>query len=336
MEGHRRSRRRQVRLRASSVGAQKVQAALCPSPCVRAHAVPCIQEDDSLCSTRDSADYGELCASDVSFLWLRSESIRIHRTADATRNRWVALLGKYPNLKNDHVYEEKMSSRSRHNRGMQWADFRERVEVFRGALARRDRFMDCTAPTGESDAQKHADSASSAHLVGATDQTCCAQLARNQMRQARSLCLLIQPQCMLRIGRPPLRAVRTQRPTTRRCRAGESQSPHSQRSHSETPQLTPLSMVMRRRELDIDLNAPPPPDNGQQDGDFHVHNGHPRRGSPEHEGGDSFGEDGMPRRKIQTRFSKRKVSPQGHGRVAPDTVAAQNERSPSSGCDILS
>ncbi len=70
-------------------------------------------------------------------------------------------------------------------------------------------------------------------------------------------------------------------------------------------------MATRRRELDIDLNAPPPPDNGQLDGgDFHMtSNGHhyPKHGSPEQEGGESFGEDGMPRRKIQTRFSKRKV-----------------------------
>ena len=84
--------------------------------------------------------------------------------------------------------------------------------------------------------------------------------------------------------------------------AGESQSPHSQRSHSETRQLTPLSMVTRRRELDIDLNAPPPSDSSQQDGDFGVHHGH-SHGSPD----DSVGDEDPTRRKIQTRFSKRKV-----------------------------
>jgi len=70
-------------------------------------------------------------------------------------------------------------------------------------------------------------------------------------------------------------------------------------------------MATRRRELDIDLNAPPPPDNGHLDGDFQMtSNGHHHRlrGSPQQEGGEWFGEDGMPRRKIQTRFSKRKVS----------------------------
>ncbi len=58
----------------------------------------------------------------------------VSRTADATRNRWVALLGKYPNLKNDHVYEEKMSSRSRHNRGMHWADMLKATSALKNLL----------------------------------------------------------------------------------------------------------------------------------------------------------------------------------------------------------
>ena len=134
--------------------------------------------------------------------------------------------------------------------------------------------------------------------------------------------MLIKPQRLLNSTVGSDTQHPTQHPTARRCRAGESQSPRSQRSASETPQLTPLSMVTRRRELDIDLNAPPPPDNGHLDGDFHMtangHHHHRQRGSPEQQdGGESFGEDGMPRRKIQTRFSKRKVSCSDPERALP-------------------
>ena len=92
------------------------------------------------------------------------------------------------------------------------------------------------------------------------------------------------------------------------CPAGESQSPHSQRSHSEAPPSVP--MTMRRRELDIDLNAPPPPDHVQP-GEYRMHDS--RRlavHSQEQDGSESVGDEETTGRKPETRFSKRKARSQ--------------------------
>jgi hypothetical protein len=64
---------------------------------------------------------------------------------------------------------------------------------------------------------------------------------------------------------------------------------------------------MRRRELDIDLNAPPPPDHVQQ-GDDRMHDS--RRlavNSQEQDGSESVGDEETTGRKPETRFSKRKA-----------------------------